>query len=141
MILLKDSSVSDIDQTIQEINHYEDLLRSGDLSRKDREEVKDLLKSLKKSVAGFISEPEQFPKKDNDVSRASTELLKDPFRFVVYRADPRGKETYLAGSGKYTNDIKSAKLFTVQEADTISRRMAKNSINGFVWKYKEIKKR
>lgn len=140
MILLVDS-ISDIDQTIQEINYYEDLLRSGDLSRKDREEVKDLLKSLKKSVAGFISEPEQSPEEDNKVSRTSTELQKDPFRFVVYRADPRGKETYLAGSGKYTNDIKSAKLFTVQEADTISRRMAKNSINGFVWKYKEVKKR
>ena len=140
MILLVDS-ISDIDQTIQEINYYEDLLRSGDLSRKDREEVKDLLKSLKKSVAGFISEPEQSPEEDNKVSRTSTEPQKDPFRFVVYRADPRGKETYLAGSGKYTNDIKSAKLFTVQEADTISKRMKRNSSNGFVWKYKEIKKR
>lgn len=141
MILLKDSSVSDIDQTIQEISHYEDLLRSSNLSRKEREEVEDILKDLKRSVAAFIDKPEQSPKKDNDVSRASTELLKDPFRFVVYRVNPRGQETYLVGSGRYTNDLKSARLFTVQEADTISKRMTRNSSNGFVWKYKEVKKR
>ena len=124
MILLKDSSISDIAQAIQEIGHYEDLLRSN-LSRKDREEVEDILNDLKSLVADFIGKSEQPCEKDNDVPHLSPDSLVDPFRFVVYRDDTDdGHRVYYAGRDKYTTNSNDAKLLTASNARTIAYRMS-----------------
>ena len=141
MIYITESSISDIDYLIHEIDYYENLLKDArNFTKEEREDIESHLKTLRHSLRGFMDKPEQVSKEEKDTSEELREPL-DPFRFVVYRSDIRGNETYLAGSNKYTKDIKSARLFTGRDADSISRRMTRNSKNNFDWKFKEIKRR
>lgn len=125
MILLKDGSMKDIAIAIQELSHYEDLLRSN-LSRKDREEIEKTVDEIKQELKDFYGhkEEDKIPEDEKEVHGELREPI-NPLRFVVYRDDTDdGHRVYYAGRDKYTTNSNDAKLLTASNARTIAYRMS-----------------
>lgn len=124
MILLKDGSMKDIATAIQELSHYEDLLRCN-LSRKDREEIEKTIDEIKQELEDFYGHKEdKIPEDEKEVHGELREPI-NPLRFVVYRDDTNdGHRVYYAGRDKYTTNPNDAKLLTSSNARTIAYRMS-----------------
>lgn len=140
MILLKDGSMKDIAIAIQELSHYEDLLRCN-LSRKDREEIEKTVDEIKQKLEDFYGhkEEDKIPEDEKEVHGELREPI-NPLRFVVYRDDTNdGHRVYYAGRDKYTTNPNDAKLLTSSDARTIAYRMSLSKRHK--WKVQEKIKR